>query len=280
MDICEIYFSPTGGTKRVVDCLAEGILSAGGQESRGIAADGEESGGNPKPREVDLSDARLDFESFRFREGELCVIGVPSYGGRVPAVAIQRIGRMSGGGATAVIAAVYGNRAYDDTLLELKETAEAAGFRAICAVAAVAEHSIAREYGAGRPDEKDREELHAFARKIQGKLAGEERDLGADGKQELAVPGKKPFREYGGVPVKPVGGKGCTRCGLCAARCPVGAIPRENPAKVDKKICISCMRCVAVCPEGARKANPVLLFGAKQMLKKVCAGRKKNELFL
>ena len=51
--------------------------------------------------------------------------------------------------------AVFGNRAYDDALLEMQDVASEIGFRVIAAVAAVAEHSIIRKYGKGRPDADD-----------------------------------------------------------------------------------------------------------------------------
>lgn len=74
--------------------------------------------------------------------------------------------------------------------------------------------------------------------------------------------------------------KDCTNCGICAAECPVQAIDKKDPKKVDEKACISCMRCIAVCPQGARKNNPVMLSAASLMLKKVCSERKEYELFL
>lgn len=39
----------------------------------------------------------------------------------------------------------------------------------------------------------------------------------------------------------------CTRCGRCAAICPMG----QAPAEVDPAHCLSCRQCVAVCPQGA-----------------------------
>ncbi len=65
---------------------------------------------------------------------------------------MDRINKIKGNGAKAVAVVVYGNRDYDDTLLELKNVLEENGFVVGAMVAAIAEHSIARNLAAGRPD--------------------------------------------------------------------------------------------------------------------------------
>ena len=127
----EISFSPTGGTQRAAGILAERLLDA-------IVP-------------VDLTDGREDFSSISLGKGDVAVIAVPSYGGRAPGTAVQRLSVIKGNGASAILVCVYGNRAYEDTLAELRDTAQSAGFHVICAVAAVAEHSIARQFAAGQP---------------------------------------------------------------------------------------------------------------------------------
>ena len=169
---------------------------------------------------------------------------------------------------------VYGNRDYDDTFAELQDVLEEAGFVCAAGVAAIAEHSIMRQFAAGRPNEQDEKELAEFARRIcsameSGSLSG-----------ELKLPGNRPYREYGGVPMKPQAGKACVRCGYCAKECPVGAIPADDPSETDNKKCISCMRCITVCPQKARSVSKALLTAGSMMLKKECSGYKENELFL
>lgn len=248
-----IYFSPTGGTKKVLDILAKDCL----------------------PRqEIDLSVPDADYRGNRFAREDVCWVAVPSFGGRVPAVAVERLLQLQGNGARAVAIVVYGNRAFDDTLLELRDTLTRCGFRTVAAVGAVAEHSIMRQYGAGRPDAADRAELNGFAEKIKAALAS------TAPQDELQVPGKRPYQEYGGVPLKPSAGKKCTECGACAALCPVGAIPKNSPRQTDNTRCISCMRCITVCPQGARTLNPVILNAAVLGLKKACTTRKENTLYL
>lgn len=253
MKLYDIVFSPTGGTKKVVDCLTG-------------ALEGEVA-------TVDLTDSKQDFHAVSLTKEDVAIISVPSYGGRVPAVAVERLGMVHGNGARAVLVCVYGNRAYEDTLVELEDAAKQAGFQVIAAVAAIAEHSIARQFAAGRPDAQDAAQLSDFAKQIQQKLS-------AADTSEPSIPGNRPYKKAGGAGMVPKATKDCTNCGICAAECPVQAIDKDNPKKMDEKVCISCMRCIAICPQGVRKLNPVMLSGASLMLKKVCSERKECELFL
>lgn len=253
MKLYDIVFSPTGGTKKVATYITEALE---GEVTR-----------------VDLTDSKHDFRTIQMTQDDVAVISVPSYGGRVPAVAVERLTMLNGHNARAVLICVYGNRAYEDTLVELEDAAKQAGFRVIAAVAAVAEHSIARQFAAGRPDAEDAKQLANFAKQIQSKLSAED-------DTEPAIPGNRPYKKPGGAGMVPKPTKECTKCGVCAAKCPVQAIDREDPKKVEDKTCISCMRCISVCPHSARKVSPIMLSAASLMLKKVCSERKNCELFL
>ena len=72
----EISFSPTGGTQRAAGILAERLLDA-------IVP-------------VDLTDGREDFSSISLGKGDVAVIAVPSYGGRAPGTAVQRLSVIKG----------------------------------------------------------------------------------------------------------------------------------------------------------------------------------------
>lgn len=166
---------------------------------------------------------------------------------------------------------MFGNRAIDDTLLELQDVLEASGFVCIAGLEAVAEHSLMHQFGTGRPDWQDEKELLEFAAKIMQIC---------ETQRTPQFPGKKPYREYGGVPFKPATNGKCTFCGLCVKECPTGAISLDNPKLTDEAKCISCMHCVTICPKKARKCSKLVSFIAGRKMKKVCSGRKENKLYI
>lgn len=254
MRLYQIYFSPTGGVKKVAQLLC--------------------SAWDCEPEEIDLCSPEEEYADLALTKEDICIVAVPSYGGRVPEIARQHLLSIKGGGARAVLAVVYGNRAFEDTLLELRDVLEIAGFRCAAATAAVAEHSIARQFAAGRPDEEDRKELQGFSENIRMYLAQESDPA------QVRVPGSKPYRPYSSIPLKPSAGRSCTGCGLCARKCPAKAIPEGQPKRTDNKTCISCMRCVSVCPKNARHLNKLMLHIASTKLKKVCSQRQENQLYL
>ncbi len=246
-----IYFSPTGGTKKVADILAGNLAG--------------------EFNEIDLC---KDIEPLKLGAEDICLVSVPSYGGRVPAVAAERIKKIDGCGARAVLNCVYGNREWDDTLTELQDVLESAGFTCVAAVAAVAEHSIFRQYAAGRPDSEDAAQLSDFAAQIQVKL-----DSGETGMAELAG-SHGTYKEYNGTPFRPEGDERCAGCGLCVQECPVGAIDGANPASTDKEKCISCMRCISLCPNHARDFDPEKMRTIGESKAEALGGHKNNYLFI
>ena len=243
MSVFEIVFSPTGGTQKVSG------LVAGALDKNTVT--------------VDLTDSGLDFSAVSMTEDDVAVISVPAYAGRIPAVVADRLGMVHGNG----------NRAFEDTLVELEDVAKHAGFRVIAAVAAIAEHSIARQFAAGRPDAQDAAQLAEFAQQIQQKLLAEDTS-------EPSIPGNRPYKQAGGHRMAPEATGDCVSCGACAAACPVCAIDKGDPKRAAGEACISCMRCIAVCPRGARKLDPNKLSAVSQMLSKVCVVRKECELFI
>lgn len=246
-----ICFSPTGGTKKVADILAADL--------------------NGEFKEIDLC---RQTEEMTLRADDVCLISVPSYGGRVPVTNVARLRKISGNGAKAILNCVYGNRHWDDTLTELQDILESLGFVCVCALATIAEHSMFPGFAVGRPDAADAAQLAEFAHQIQQKL-----DTDAIGKLEL--PGSHgTYKEFPGTPVKPEGNEDCISCGLCAENCPTNAIDPQNPRATDKEKCITCMRCVKLCPVHARKLDPAFVSMMIEKLGPALGGHKENYLFL
>lgn len=253
MKYAQLVFSPTGGTRKAADAMS-GVWSG-------------------ETETVDLSDGKLDFASCHFNKEDLVLIAMPSFGGLAPQPALDRLCQVSAEGTPCVLLCVYGNRAYDNTLAQMEQAAVSCGFRVAAAVGAVAEHSMARKVAAGRPNDADCAELASFAEKIRRKL--ESGDTSAP-----AIPGKCPEKQGGGMGIIPKAGSKCVSCGVCAAKCPTGAIDVSDPKKTDKNKCITCMRCVSVCPANARNLNPVIKTVLPLAMKKICSGHKNNELLI
>lgn len=254
MNVVEIVFSPTGGTEKVAHII-------GKQWSE-------------NPAKIDLSDAKADFTKCGITEQDMVLIAMPSFGGQAPAAAIERLKQISGNGAKCMLVCVYGNRAYEDTLVEMEDAAKECGFQVVAAGAFIAEHSIARSIATGRPDTRDLEIAGDFGAQVMKKLSGGELT-------SVQVPGNPGYRDKVGKPSPhPAAGESCVGCGTCAKNCPVGAIPLETPAETDGSKCINCMRCIAICPMRARALPEAMLTAVEGMLKQVASEPKQPELFL
>lgn len=244
------YFSPTGGTKKVADAVASSL-------------DGEK---------VSLDLCR-EISAFALSEGEALIAFMPVYCGRVPSAALERLGALKGQGQPAAAVAVYGNREYDDALVETADALEACGFKTVGGAAFIAQHSVVRSVAVGRPDSSDTEKARAFGKALQEKISSGELS-------SPLLPGNRPYVEMKNLTVHPAAGESCTGCGICAEGCPVGAIKPDSIREAIHGKCINCMRCVMLCPVGVRSMPEDYLAGSRKMLSEKAAGRKEPNLFL
>ncbi|MEG0011982.1 MAG: EFR1 family ferrodoxin [Muribaculaceae bacterium] len=249
-----VSFSPTGSTYRVLRNIASAIYT--------------------QNIEIDISVKTPDEE--HFNQDDLVIVGVPVYAGRVPEIATKRLNSLHGNETPTVIIATYGNRHYDDALLELKEIMQYRGFKPLAGATIVTQHSIVPSIAKGRPDNLDIQLIANFATKIADKIANIT-DISTQ--EELVIPGNKPYKPYKKIPFVPHANRSCKECGLCAKKCPMGAISIDNPHITNKELCISCMRCISICPTHSRKLYWHERYLSKRAIIKRCIDRKEPEFF-
>lgn len=261
------WFSATGTTKAVVKRIAAAL------------ADG--LGAPLETFDFTLPQARIAPPVFQ--SGDVAVVGLPVYAGRLPNVLLPYLNTWEGHSAAAIPVVLFGNRNFDDALMELRELLESHHFHTFAAAAFVGEHAFSTTLAAGRPDEEDLQEAAAF-----GQRAARALQTGAHSPVE--VPGRLPIgpyyqpRDRAGYhidirKVKPKVGPTCNRCGQCAALCPMGSI---DPADVTQYtgICIKCGACIKGCPQKARYYDDPGYLYHKEELELGYARRAEPALFL
>ena len=153
--VWKIYFSPTGTTRKVVTLLGEEIAVA-----LGVPAD---------EYNFTLPSARQNFP--QVESGDLVIFGMPTYAGRLPNLMLKYLATISGKGALSVPVVTFGNRAFDNSLIELRNILESHYFHTVAAGAFSCEHSFSTELGAYRPDWEDECEIKDFALSIAEKIS-------------------------------------------------------------------------------------------------------------
>lgn len=222
--VTAVYFSPTDTGRKGV-CAVAGTLA-------------------DTYNELDLTchDAEAQFGS-----SEVVVFGAPVYGGRLFKGFTERLSGLRGDKTPCIVTVTYGNRDYDDALLEFCDSVTAQGFVPIAAAALVGQHT----YGniqAGRPDKDDLAQDAAFAEKAAQKLKNGDYSI-------PNVPGNRPYKDGGnGGSFFPLTSDSCVDCGRCTAECPTQAIGEDNRT-VNTEKCISCFRCIRRCPTGAKNTD-------------------------
>ncbi len=267
MTICTaqlIYFSPTRTTQRVLTGIAQGI------DVSDVV-------------HLDLTPPGVRGRTFKVGDETIALLGAPVYGGRLPKDAVERLYRVRGNKTPAVLVVVYGNRAFEDALLELKDIAEACDFVPIAGAAFIGEHSYSTEampIAVGRPDAADMEKAFAFGQQIRQKLA----QTTLDTLPPPTIPGNFPYKERRPsteTPPTPITiADLCTLCGDCAAVCPTAAITVGDAVITQAAACIQCCACPRACPTGARVMEDPRVLRTAAWLYENHSARKEPEVFL
>ncbi len=259
-----IYFSPTGTTQKTVAAIAEG------------------AGVNFRLIDLTLPESRQS--SLRsFSQQELVIVGLPVYAGRLPMDLDDFFSGLQGDSTPAAAVVLYGNREYNDALIELKMRLEERGFRVKSAAAFIGEHTFSSKIATGRPDHADLAVAAEFGKKTLLTIIEE-----VSGKLELK--GDYPFKWKGynprahvDFPPHPrlVTTDSCTQCKLCAELCPWGAIDHADCKIRNYEKCMICYRCRKICPPQAIqvRGDKFLQF-LPQFESRLNAQRCQPELFL
>lgn len=263
-------FSPTGNTAKASRTIMGGI-----REVLDETADFEE---------LDITLPSQRREALIFSEEDLLVIGMPVYAGRLPNLLLPYLNTLQGNGARCICVVTYGNRHYDDALLELCDLVKDRGFVIIAAAAVVGQHSFSEVLAKGRPDENDILWLREFGEEIGNKLSA------SDQEESLSIPGNHPYKPY----YRPVGEDGehvdfrrikpetldtCIDCKLCANSCPMGSIDFTDVSKIPGP-CIKCCACVKVCPVSAKVFTDKSFIWHKEELEANYRERREIETFI
>lgn len=269
--ISTLLFSATGTTKKAVLELADRL-----KNNYDLKSD---------INIIDFTSPTARKKEVKFDSNDIVIVGVPVYAGRVPNVLLKFLNSIKGNRAVAIALVVYGNRHYDDALLELKEILVSDEFRVAAAGAFIGEHSFSKTLAEGRPDNTDILKIHEFADSIYKKLSEN------DTSDNLTVKGNKPYRPYykpkndsgDSVDIRKVVPKTnvsvCNDCKLCAEICPMASIDYEDTSKLNG-ICIKCCACIKSCPTEAKYFDDEDYLRHKRELEAECSTRREPEIFL
>lgn len=262
-NVTMVYFSPTGTTRTVLSGIARGM-------------------GCDEVQTIDITLPQGREEPLRMSASDLLLIGVPVYMGRVPALIHEWLVSLRLHQTPTVCVVVYGNRVYEDALLELTDIVRGCGGIPIAGGAFIGEHSFsttATPTAAGRPDAGDMQVAETFGREIREKI----RSVPDRGPlSEVNVPGTHTYRGSPAlwtVDFIAVSDR-CRSCGLCAEVCPAGAIDPGRSSSINQEACITCCACIRRCPVHAREMKPGLVMEASERLSTLYPEPKVPEYYL
>lgn len=226
-----LYFSPTSGTKKIVKAIAESIDS------------------NYEEFDITLPQNRTN--SITFSSNDLVIIGMPTYAGRFPRLLHNYIDTITANNTLGVFITTYGNRDYEDALLEQYDIFTSKGFIGLGAATFITEHSSTSKLATGRPHAEDLKTASDFGCEIIKRLKeiNSLSDLNS-----LTLPGSIPYVEKNipPMPFAPETNEKCVTCGICAKHCPTSAIDFSDCRTIDISKCIKCNSCVKRCPLSAK----------------------------
>ena len=254
MKTTTIFFSGTNTTKTIITKIAYEISS--------------------EVVPINLTNRSLETD-VEFTSEQLVLVGMPVYGGRIPSIARDSLKHLKGTQTPVILVAVYGNREFEDALVEMQDLMGNNGFKVIAAGAFIAQHSIFPQTAKGRPDAADFDCIKDFSRQCKTLI---QKGISIHA-TPIHIPGNRPYKIPGNIPLKIMTSKQCTSCGICAKLCPVNAIPTDKPYNTNHEQCIHCGRCMNACPEHARHYGGLLFHLAGTLFMWKNSKRKEPQFF-
>lgn len=251
--VTQVYFSPSGKSEEVCNLVRENVEIETSED-------------------IDLLRQKT-IDKTQFSDEELVIVSIPVFGGRLPKVAAEKVKLLKGNNTPAIAIVVFGNRAYEDAMIELTDIMTENGFNVYGAGAFIARHSIIPEVAKNRPDEVDKKVIKSFTEKCLSKIENSDTE-------PYSIRGAHPYRDYAfPIQFKPKTNSNCTKCGKCVDICPMNAIDKKNPRKTIRRKCISCTACINNCPAEARRFGGLMYMNASRQLEAMFSEPKDPEMF-
>ncbi|MFA6618623.1 MAG: EFR1 family ferrodoxin [Candidatus Neomarinimicrobiota bacterium] len=261
--ITSIFFSPTGGTRKIINAITHNIDCA-------------------EKQYFDLTFPE-DRDNFKhdpsYRQDELIILALPVYEEHMPSIVLDALNKIKGKGQAIALVAVYGNINYGLALKDMQKWAFKAGFTVVAGAAFISEHSFSNDklpLSVGRPTIIDLYHAENFGKSLISKLDAIKDIIKYT---EVKLPGRLSFL-YKILPKRSVhlfvrypklSKRKCSKCGNCLKVCPTAAIQADT-FKIDKDKCLHCFACVKACGSSARriglKMNPIVKNKLKRQSKK------------
>lgn len=266
--LCTMYFSGTGRTETVLKALAKSI-------SEKLHIENVEH--------IDFTPLKNRDSVPTFGKDDIVILGLPTIAGRVPNLMLKYLDTVMGNGAVGVAVMTFGNRSFDDSLMELSKIMDKNGFRVVAGGGFACEHSFSKILGKGRPDKDDLAQIAEFGEKIAEKLSKQDYS-------KVTVKGNDPIGPYFQPQdrngnhidirkVKPKTNDLCTDCKLCAKLCPTGAIDFNDVSSIPG-VCMKCCACVKKCPVSAKYFDDEGYLYHQTELEELYSRRAINEYFV
>ncbi len=253
MSIYSFSFSPTGTSAKIMHGVIEGLSDV--QDCNIICRD-------------------LTFRSvgdLELTDSDIVIAASPVYGGKIAPLVKQRLKGIKGNNARCIVIALYGNRAFENAVVDFASFMSDCGFKICGAAAFIGEHSYSTPctpIASGRPDRQDIDDAIRFGAEIALRLKNcELREVDPTSLTDEPSPEEAllNFRNFVSaylarqatdpvVILPQVDTELCDDCASCYDVCPTEAISPDRRG-ADPSKCIKCCACVKICPQGARIFN-------------------------